>query len=146
LPREQRREKTIGVGERRGPLKKVIGFGGPVLLPQNIPTTIFCATRTPILFGRKPIVITEFFASLNIALSDNPDGAFGDQDFTVGVTGVVDIAGFVLQRFAIDIVAMIKFHNIWIVLRQAISGFFLGNSLPNVLDYPRTLFDILSSK
>ena len=75
----------------------------PILFPQNIPTAILCATLTTVLLGGKPVIITEFFAFLHIAFGNNPDGAFGDQDVTVGVTGMVDIAGFVLESLAIDI-------------------------------------------
>ena len=88
----------------------------PILLSQNIPTAIFCATLTTVLLGGKSIVIAEFFAFLNIAFGNNPDGAFGDQDVTVGITGMVDIAGFVLQGFAIDIVAIIEFKTVLIAL------------------------------
>jgi hypothetical protein len=45
------------------------------------------------VLGGKPIVITECFAFLNIALGDNPDGALGEQDVTAGITGVIDVAG-----------------------------------------------------
>src|SRR5437016_1489521 len=50
------------------PAPRYYAFCMPILLPQNIPTAIVCATRTPILFGGKPIVIAEFLAFLNIAL------------------------------------------------------------------------------
>ena len=87
-----------------------------VRLPQNIPTAILCATGTPILLGGKPVVVTEFFALLDISFGDNPDSAFGDQDFTVGITGMVNVAGFVLQGFAINIVAVVEFKDILIAL------------------------------
>jgi hypothetical protein len=131
---------------RRGPVEKTVRLGVPVLLPQDIPTAIFCATLTMVLLGSKSIVITEFFALGDVPFGNNPDGAFGDQDFTVGLTGMVDIAGFVFQGFAVDIVAMIACNNVLIALIKAFGGFFLGNSLPNVLNNPRAFVDILSGE
>src|SRR5215831_7129028 len=104
------------------------------------------ATRTPILLGSKPVIVAEFLTFLNIAFGDNPNGAFGDQHFTVGVAGVVDRAGFVLQGLAVDIVAIIEFKNVLIVLIEAFGGFFLGNLSTNVLNNPRAFFDILGGK
>ena len=91
-------------------------LGVPICLSQNIPTAILCATRTPILLGSKPVIVAEFFTFLNIALGNNPDGTFGDQDVTVGVTGVIDIAGFVLQGFPIDIIMVVEGKNVLIAL------------------------------
>ena len=88
----------------------------PIRLSQNIPTAVLCATLTPILLGSKPVIVAEFFACPNIAFGNNPDGAFGDQHFTVGVTGVVDRAGCILQSLAINIIAVIEFENILIAL------------------------------
>jgi hypothetical protein len=50
---------------------------------------------------------------------NNPDGAFGDQDFTVGVTRMVDIAGFVLQGLAVNIIAVIEIKNVSVPLRES---------------------------
>ena len=88
----------------------------PILLSQNIPTAIFCATLPTVLLGSKPIIITEFFAFLNIAFGHNPDGALGAQDVTVGVTGMVDIAGFVLEGLAVNIIAVVEGKNVLIAL------------------------------
>ena len=70
------------------------------------------------LLGGKPIVIAEFFAFFDVSFGNNPDGALGDQDVTVRVTGVVDIAGFIFEGLAVDIVAIIEFKNILQYLRQ----------------------------
>jgi len=88
----------------------------PIRLRQNRPTAVFCATRTPILLGGKPIVITEFLTFLNITFGNNPDGTFSNEDVTVGVAGMVDIAGFILQSLAINIIAVIEFKDILIAL------------------------------
>ena len=69
-----------------------------------------------VLLGGKPIIVTEFFALFDVPFGNNPDGAFGDQNFAVGVTGMVDVAGFVLQGFAINIVAVVEFKDILIAL------------------------------
>jgi hypothetical protein len=47
-------------------------------------------------------VTAAFFAVLNIAFGNNPDGALGDQHFTIGITGVIDGAGCVCEGLAID--------------------------------------------
>ena len=88
----------------------------PIRLPQNIPIAIVCTTLTTVVLGGKPRVIAEFFAFLNIAFGNNPDGTLGDQDFTVGVTGMVDIAGCVFEGLAIDIIAVIEDKNVLIAL------------------------------
>ena len=107
---------------------------------------MLCATLTTVLLGGKPRVIAEFFAFLNIAFGNNPDGALGAQNVTVGVTGVVDVAGFVLQGFPINIIAVVEGENVLIALVEAFGGFVLGNSLPDVLNNPRAFFDILSGE
>src|SRR5215471_10793498 len=99
-------DETVGVEYRQILYRGLDILRVPILLPENIPTAIFCATLTAVLLGSKSIIITEFFACLNIAFGHNPDGAFGDQDFTIGVTGMVDIASFVLQRFSVNIIAV----------------------------------------
>jgi hypothetical protein len=67
----------------------------------------------------------------------------GDQHFTIGITGVIDGAGFVFEGLAIDIVAVVEFKNVLIALRETFGGFVLGNSLPDVLNNPRAFFDML---
>ena len=99
------------------PLRSASRYGVlPVFLPQNIPTALLGATLTTVLLGGKAIIVTEFFACLNIAFGNNPDGALGNQDVTVGITGMVDIAGFVLQGLAVNIIAVIEGKNVLIAL------------------------------
>jgi hypothetical protein len=50
-------------------------------------------------------------------LGNNPNGALGAQDGTVGVTGVLDVAGFVLQGFPVNIVSVIEMKNVGITRR-----------------------------
>jgi hypothetical protein len=88
----------------------------PILLPQNIPTAMLCATLTPVLLGGQTIVIAEFFALLDVPFGNNPDGALGAQDVTVGVTGMIDIAGGVLQGLTVNIIAIIEGKDILIAL------------------------------
>jgi hypothetical protein len=88
------------------------------------------------LLGGTAVVITECFACLKIALGNNPDGALGEQDVTVGVTGMVDIAGFMLEGLAVKIIAVIEGKYVLIVLIEAFGGFCLGNPLPDVLKNP----------
>jgi hypothetical protein len=78
----------------------------PILLPPNIPTAIVCTTLTTVSLGGKPRVIAEFFAFLNIAFGNNPDGA----------SGVIDGAGFVFEGLAIDIIAVIEGKDVLVAL------------------------------
>lgn len=95
------------------------------------------------MLGGKPIVIAEFFACFDVPLGNNPDGALGDHDITVGITGVVDIADFIFESLAVDIVAIIEFKDTLIALMELVGGFFLGNSSTNVLNNPHPFFDML---
>ena len=56
---------------------------------------------------------------------------------------MVDVPSCVLQGFAIDIVALIEGKNIGVALGESLGTFFFGNLLPNVLNDPGTLFDLL---
>ena len=108
--------ERIGIDHRRVLCRGPYTLRVPILLPQNIPTAIVCTTLTTVLLGGEPVVITEFLACPNIAFGNNPDGALRDPDLTVRVTGVVDIAGFVLEGLAIDIIVVIEFENVLIAL------------------------------
>ena len=52
--------------------------------PRIYPQQFVCTTLTTVLLGGKAIVIAEFFAFLNIAFGNNPDGALGDQISQLG--------------------------------------------------------------
>jgi hypothetical protein len=90
-------------------------YESPVFSRQNIPATIPGATLTRV--GRVvldiiAVVIAEFFADLNITARDHPDGAGGQGNITVWVTGVVDIAGRIFEGLAVDIVLHIERENV----------------------------------
>ena len=59
---------------------------------------------------------------------------------------MIDVARGVLQRLAIDVVALIKGKNVSIALGESLGTFFFGNPGANVLDDPRAFLDILSRK
>jgi len=99
-----------------------------------------------VVLGGKPIVITEFFAVLNITFGNNPDGMFGDVDFTVGITGMVDVAGFVLEGLAVDIVLFSELEKVGIAFGESPRAFFLGNPRSNVLNNASGFLNILCSK
>jgi hypothetical protein len=91
----------------------------PILLPQDIPTAIFGSTPTTVVLGGIPIVITQFLAVLNITFGHNPYSTFGDVDFAVGITGMVDVAGGVLEGLAVDIVPCIKLEQVGIAFGES---------------------------
>jgi len=82
---------------------------------------MLCATLATVVLRGKPIIIAEFFAFLNITLGNNPDGTFSDENFTVGVAGMVNIAGFVFQGLAVNIIAVIEIKNVRVTLRPTLS-------------------------
>ena len=76
--------------------------------------TIFCSTRTDIFLGIVTIIVAEFLAFFDIPRRDNPDGAPGDFRGAVRIAGMIDVARPILQRLAIDIVAVIEGKNVGI--------------------------------
>jgi hypothetical protein len=138
--------EPIGMDHSIGPMQRTYALGAPILFRQNIPTAVFCATLTTVVLGGKPVIVAEFLACLNIALGDNPDRAFRYQDITVGVTGMIDVAGFVLERLPVNIVAVIEMKNVRVTLRESPQAFFFGNSGSDVLNDARAFFNILCGK
>jgi hypothetical protein len=98
---------------------------------------------TPILLGCQPVVVTQFLACLNIPYSHNPDGALGNDSFAVWIAGMVDVASLILQRLAIDVIALIKGKDVGIAPGESLGTFFLGNPGANVLNDPSTLLNVL---
>src|SRR5262249_12850776 len=92
---------------------------------------------------RQAVVVTQFLTCLNIPYSHNPDGALSDDSFAVWSTGMVDIARLVLQRLAIDVIALIKGKDVGIAPGESLSTFFLGNPGTNVLNDPSALLNVL---
>ena len=84
----------------------------PILLVEDIPATLRGSTGAVIFFGRIAVIIGQFLAGFDMPQSDNPQCFPGLFDRTVGVTGMVDIAGGILQPHAINIVALIELKDI----------------------------------
>jgi len=77
------------------------------------------ATRKVAIRGRIiliAIIVGQFFPISDMPEGHNPDRTGGDVDVTIGVTGVVDIAGGVPADLAINIIAVIESKNIDIAL------------------------------
>ena len=62
------------------------------------------------------VIVGQFFPVSDIPEGHNPDRTGGEVDFTIGITGVVDIAGGVPEDLAIDIIAVIEGKNIDIAM------------------------------
>src|SRR5206468_10900532 len=58
-------------------------------------------------------------------------------------TGMVDVAGLILQRLAVDVVPVIERKHIGVALGESLHTFFFGNLGANVLNDPSTLLNIL---
>src|SRR5262249_31436073 len=87
--------------------------------------------------------VTQFLTCLNIPYSHNPDGALGDDSFAVWITGMVDVARLVLQRFAINVIALIKGEDVGIAPGESLGTFFLGNPCATVLNDPLHFLNVL---
>ena len=98
------------------------------------------------MLGGKAIVIAEFFTLLDVPFGNNPDRVFGDVDVTVGGTGMVDVAGFILEGLAVDIVPFSELEKIGIAFGESPHAFFLRNPRSDVLNNPRTFVDILGGE
>ena len=93
-----------------------------------------------------PIVIAQFLPVLDIPSGDNPDGPGRGFNDTVGGTGMIDIAGGILDKFAVDVEAVVQGKEIDIALIQADLSFLLGNLFPDILDNPPAVWDLLGRK
>ena len=84
------------------------------------------------MLGRQPIVITQLLTCLNVPERHNPDGALGHDGFAVRLTRMVNVARGILQRLAIDIVAVVERKNIGIPLGESLGTCCFGNFLTDV--------------
>ena len=57
---------------------------------------------------------------------------------------MVDVASLILQRLAIDVIALIKGKDVHIALGESLDTFFFRNPGANVLDDPCALWNVLS--
>src|SRR5262249_6929070 len=64
----------------------------------------------------------------------------------VGITGMVDVARRILQRLAINVVAVIDGKNVDVAVRDSAGAFVEGNLLPDVSKDPRPFLDSLRGK
>ena len=62
------------------------------------------------------VIVRQFFPISDIPEGYNPDCTGGEVDSTIGITGVVDIAGGIPEYLAINIRAVIEGKNIDIPL------------------------------
>ena len=69
-----------------------------------------------VLSGIVAIVEPQLFSGLNVPERDNPDRLRSVFHRTVGITGMVDIAGGIGQRLPVNIILFVEVHDVHIVL------------------------------
>jgi hypothetical protein len=93
-----------------------------------------------------PVIEAEFLPCHDIAYSHDPEGAIRFFHDTVRITGMVDIAGRIVERLAIDGKAIIQMKDVGIACGAAAHALMGGNLFPNVRNDPGALCDILRRK
>ena len=91
------------------------------------------ATLATVVLGGKTLVIAEFLAFLSVSFGDNPDGSFCDHAVTIRVARMVDVAGFVLEGLAVNIVPVIEIKNVRVALHESPQAFCFGNPRPRCI-------------
>src|SRR5712692_6600934 len=107
----------------------------PVLAIQHIATTILGTTVTRIAFvilHAIAVIVGQLLAWGDIAEGHNPDGAEGDDRVTIRLAGMVDKAGRVHVRLAVNIIAVIQRKDAGIALGEAPYAFVFGNLFATV--------------
>ena len=131
--------------------QRALGEQSPILLGQNIATTLRRTTATGKVAIPGQIILIAIIAGQFLSVADrpkryNPERSRRLFDGTIGIAGVVDIAGGVPEDLAINIVAVIEGKNIRIALGQAPGAFVFGNLLADVGKNPGPVFDVLRGK
>src|SRR4029453_4148472 len=67
-------------------------------------------------------------------------------NFAVRITGVIDIAGEVGERLAIDVIALIQFKDVGVSRRGPLGTFSFGNLVTQILDNSGAFLDLLGRK
>jgi len=93
-----------------------------------------------------PVIEAEFLSCRDIAYGHNPEGAVRFFHDTVRITGMVDIAGRIVARLAIDSRAVIQMKDVGIACGAAAYALVCRNLFPNVRNNPGPLWDILHCK
>src|SRR5215831_2807803 len=66
--------------------------------------------------------------------------------FAVRITGVIDIAGEIGERLAIDVIEFIQFKDVGIPRCGSLGAFGFGNLFTPILDNPGAFLDLLGRK
>jgi hypothetical protein len=101
---------------------------------------------TAIFFRIIPVIERQFFSGLNISKGENPDTASGEFCDTIRITGMVDVAGGVAEKLAINVVLSAEGKNIDIPLGYTLGTFSFGNAFPYIPNNPSVLLDRLKGK
>src|SRR4029453_8705323 len=67
-------------------------------------------------------------------------------NFAVRITGVIDIAGEIGKRLAIDVIALIQFKDVGVSRRGPLGTFGFGNLITQILDNSGAFPDLLGRK
>src|SRR4030095_2911406 len=104
---------------------------------KNVPATVFSTAGTGIcgsIIKLVAVIVGEFCACGDVPQRDNPDGTGGQLRATVGLTRMIDVAGFIAECLPVNIIALVELKDIVIPLAQAFVTFCFGNLLARILD------------
>jgi hypothetical protein len=86
-----------------------------ILQSEHIPATVLNATGAR-MWGRLSqlvaVIVGQLLPCLDIPTGDNPDGAARLLHMTIGVTGMVDVAGCVSVCLGVNVIALIQRKDI----------------------------------
>jgi hypothetical protein len=121
----------------------------PILLSQDIATTLVGTAGAGIVAIMRDLISVieaEFLPCRDIASGHNPEGAIRFFHGAVRITGMVDIAGRIVKRLAIDSKAVIQMKDVGIACGAAAHALIGRNFFSNIRTNPGSLGDILRRK
>jgi len=89
------------------------------------------------------VIVAQFLPGTYISEGDDPDASSGEFCCTVRVTGMVDVAGFVPEGCAVDIIMIVKLEDISVAAGRSPVTFFFGNLFAVIPNNPGVCLDIL---
>src|SRR5438093_7638596 len=105
-------------------------YQSPILLSQDKAT----ALRRPagarivlIMLWAIPVIKTQFLASGDMTYGHNPEGSIRFLHGTVWLTGMVDIAGYIVHGVAVDRIAVIQMKDVDIACFATVHALGGGN-------------------
>src|SRR6266446_936813 len=121
----------------------------PIRPSEDIATTLLGtagAGIVPIMRHLIPVIEAEFLPCRDSTHGHNPEGTIRFFHDTVRITGMVDIAGGIVECLAIDSRAVFQMKDVGIACGAAAYALVYRNLFPNVRNNPGPLGDILRCK